>query len=320
MTLHRDDVLRSYLKNIKSIPGVENVVLTQRDGLPLSSAGLWLSPNEIFSICSAASAIYSATERLHGKSLRYILIESELNKFFISPLPSSTEFYIAITTRPKVNLGAIMVEAKESLVAIQELLYSSEVSYKPPLRDFSEEDMKRIIHGFKLKDEEKIKRNIHHHMIHVKRELSDKVNTIIQDLAKGVSTVKNVLTVLSGGYILAAYPEQDSWQVESNAAMVFSLFDVADRVAYTLKKTNVERVLCECDDYVQFLYNMGVGVFNVVVKKSKKNRLGLLRILLPGYVKSISEVLEQSMLKEEIMYPEIKTDDILNALSVNRAL
>ena len=83
------DQVKVYLERIKSVKGVENVVLTQRDGNPIQSAGIWLSKEEIFNISSATSAIYNLGLHLHSKNLKYILIEGNSAKIFIAPLKNS---------------------------------------------------------------------------------------------------------------------------------------------------------------------------------------------------------------------------------------
>ena len=58
-----------HLDQIKQLKGVENAVLTQRDGNPIQSTGVWFSKDEIFNVCSAASAIFNVGIHLHPNDL-----------------------------------------------------------------------------------------------------------------------------------------------------------------------------------------------------------------------------------------------------------
>ena len=84
-----------------------------------------------------------------------------------------------------------------------------------------------------------------------------------------------------------------------------------------LKKANANQILCECSQTLQFIYRMNAGVFNIVLEKTQKNRLGLLRLLLPSYVKSLSSLLDKTLSKHKEFYPKISAGDILNALPAN---
>ena len=121
------DQIKLSLEKIKQVNGVENAVLTQRDGNPIQSAGVWLSRDEIFNISSATSAIYNLGLHLHPDELKYILLEGKSSKILLAPLKNSMddpidrimirqgitnkneEFFIAITATPKVNLGGIFL-------------------------------------------------------------------------------------------------------------------------------------------------------------------------------------------------------------------
>ena len=86
--MHLQEKIKIHLDQIKQIKGVENAVLTQRDGNPIQSSGVWFSKDEIFNVCSAASAIFNVGIHLHPKDLKYILIEGKKAKILIAPLNS----------------------------------------------------------------------------------------------------------------------------------------------------------------------------------------------------------------------------------------
>jgi predicted regulator of Ras-like GTPase activity (Roadblock/LC7/MglB family) len=168
----------NHLDQIKNLKGVENVVLTQRDGNPIQSSGVWFSKDEIFSVSSATSAIYNIGIHLHPDDLKYILIEGKKAKILIAPLKNSynsplnrlleeqgifeddNEFFIAITTLPNVNLGGIFLQTSESLTKIKRTLITSGESFKPPLIEFDSEQVKQMMESFNVKEDTSKKQHL----------------------------------------------------------------------------------------------------------------------------------------------------------------
>ena len=134
--MNLQEKIKIHLDQIKQLKGVETAVLTQRDGNPIQSAGVWFSKDEIFNVCSAASAIFNVGIHLHPIDLKYILIEGKKAKILIAPLNSplhfslnkileqqgilnnNHEFFIAITAQPNVNLGGIFLQNNECLLKL----------------------------------------------------------------------------------------------------------------------------------------------------------------------------------------------------------
>ena len=126
--------IQIHLDQIKQLKGVENAVLTQRDGNPIQSTGVWFSKDEIFNVSSATSAIFNVGIHLHPEDLKYILIEGKKAKILIAPLNSplhyslnrilerqgilnnAHEFFIAITAQPNINLGGIFNFSKDLFI------------------------------------------------------------------------------------------------------------------------------------------------------------------------------------------------------------
>jgi len=160
------DDIRSNLEQIRTIKGVESVVLTQRDGNPIQYGGVWLSKNEIFSVSAATSAIYNCGMQLHNKNMKYILMEGQKAKILLTPLKNSEnptldriieaqglksseeDFFIAITTNPLINLGGIFLKTRQTLIDIKKSLIISGENFKPPLRNFSEDELKKMYDSF----------------------------------------------------------------------------------------------------------------------------------------------------------------------------
>jgi predicted regulator of Ras-like GTPase activity (Roadblock/LC7/MglB family) len=142
------DQIAHHLANIKGIPGVENVVLTQKDGVPIKSSGVWFSKDDIFRVCSATSAIYAVAQRLHP-TLGHILLEGEGAKIFIAPIDTPSDYYMAVTTQSRINLGHVFMRMSQSVKAIRVLVPHYDDGVVAPLRAFSEDDIDRIQRGFK---------------------------------------------------------------------------------------------------------------------------------------------------------------------------
>lgn len=302
--------VKRHLVNIKKIYGVENIVLSQRDGSPVESAGIWLSKNEIFGVCSSTAAIFNVAEHLHKKSLSYILIDGIRAKILVAPLrnsdfseqsaessnfgvelPPETEYFIAITTRPKTNLGSIFIGMKKTLNSIREILENSNLEFKPPLRSFSEEEVRNILDSFSVKEEDETTSNINTFSLKITANLSSKIRDLVFDYSKNVPGVKLACITLTGGYPLCKFTLDPL--IEAEGAISFSLFDTSKRIIYMLKKTTINSVLCECTDYSHFIYDLNGGIFSTFISKGEK-RLGLLRLLIPQYVKQMTGYIKEA--------------------------
>jgi len=305
------EVKRNLVK-IKKIYGVENIVLSQRDGSPVESAGIWLSKNEIFGVCSSTAAIFNVAEHLHKNSLNYILIDGVRAKILVAPLRdpdnflkvnkiqkeyffknsnTQTEYFIAITTRPKTNLGSIFIGMKKTLNSITNILLNSNLEFKPPLRSFSEDEVKKILDSFSVKEDDMPNNNINTFSLKITADLSSKIRDLVFDYSKNVPGVKLACITLTGGYPLCKFTLDPL--IEAEGAISFSLFDTSKRIIYMLKKTPINSVLCECTDYSHFIYDLNGGIFSTFISKGEK-RLGLLRLLIPQYVKQMTGYLREA--------------------------
>ncbi|NVM54418.1 MAG: roadblock/LC7 domain-containing protein [Candidatus Helarchaeota archaeon] len=325
--------VKRHLVKIKKIYGVENIVLSQRDGSPIESAGIWLSKNEIFGVCSSTAAIFNVAEHLHKNSLNYILIDGIRAKILVAPLRNSdksmlfnglqtnnsnsgnnfkseTEYFIAITTRPKTNLGSIFIGMKKSLHSISKILDESGLEFKPPLRSFSEEEVKNILESFSVKEDDEISSKITTFSLKVTAELSSKIRDLVFDYSKNVPGVKVACITLSGGYPLCKFTLDPV--IEAEGAISFSLFDTSKRIIYMLKKTPINSVLCECANYSHFIYDLSGGIFSTFISKGEK-RLGLLRLLIPQYVKQMTGYLREA---DKTPEEEFNIKQILEELNI----
>ncbi len=311
------EIIKQQLKVIKSISGVENVILTQRDGQPIESAGIWLSKNEIFGVCSSTSAIFNVAEEIHKNRLNHILIDGERSKIVVTPLHldhnAHSEFYLIITTKNVVNLGSIFIKMKKALKSIETLLSNSEKDYKPPLRSFSEEEIKEILDSFKVKDSIENNDNfIDTFMLQMSQQTSESIKSCILDFSKNVPGVKSASVTLNGGYSICKFVFDPL--IDAEGAMSFSLFDTSRRIIWMLKKTNVKNVLCDTKQYIHFIYSLEKGsIFSCYIERGEDKRLGLFRLLIPQYVQNLKTYLKETDKKS------VKTfniTQILNELNI----
>ena len=301
--------IKKHLKSIKGIFGVENVVLTQRDGQPIESSGVWLSKNEIFGVCSSTSAIFNVAELLHKNNLNYILIDGQRAKILIAPIylnnnnglgeesSKRAEFFIAITTRPQVNLGGIFIKMKKKLKLIGDIVSNSNHDFKPPLRTFSEKEIDDILDAFSVKDGQEIaEKEIETFTFKLDLNVSNKIRDIVFDFSKNVPGVNLAIVALNGGYSLCKFSLDPL--IDSEGALPFSLYDTSRRIIWMLKKTVINNVFCDCKDYNHFIYGLVKGsIFSTYILKNSDKRLGLLRLMIPQYVNNLQLYLQEASKK-----------------------
>jgi len=301
--------IKSTLEQIKMVKGVENAVLTQKDGNPIQSAGVWLSRDEIFGVCAAASAIYNVGIHLHTSELKYILIEGKKSKILIAPLKDSDpnspadrilqmqglcnvvdDFFIAISTQPQINLGGIFLQTRESLKKIRRALLSSGENFLPPLREFNEHALENINTSFNVKDNIFERNTLSRNSFCISKEIGNDINNILKHFVKNVNNLKNSIVTINGGFILS-FIERDpnkNYDIETEAAMTYSLFNTSDRCAWLLKKMHIESILLECENYFQFINRIEDGIFTSKISKGQQ-KIGLLRLILPQYIELIKK-------------------------------
>ena len=302
--------IKKHLKTIKGIFGVENVVLTQRDGQPIESSGVWLSKNEIFGVCSSTSAIFNVAELLHKDNLNYILIDGKRSKILITPIyinhnsiplkeeSNKAEFFIAITTRPQVNLGGIFIKMKKKLEIIGKMITDSGENFKPPLRSFSEKEIDNILTSFSVKDKQETSSNkfIDTFTFKLDINISNKIRDIVFDFSKNVPGVNLAVVALNGGYSLCKFSLDPL--IDSEGALPFSLYDTSRRIIWMLKKTEINNVFCDCKEYNHFIYGLIKGsIFSTYISKNNEKRLGLLRLMIPQYVNNLQSYLQEASKK-----------------------
>ncbi|GAB4305861.1 MAG: hypothetical protein Kow0069_02150 [Promethearchaeota archaeon] len=314
--------IKSYLDQIKIIPGIENAVLTQRDGNPIQSTGVWLSKNEIFEVCSAASAIFNVGIYLHPDQLKFILIEGDKAKVLIAPLRTKgnspldrvlsmqgldaqdNEYFIAITTRPNANLGGIFLKTREALLNIKRALVTSGESFKPPLVKYNQQRVREMLSSFDLKEDLEVQERIARFTIGLPVSVSKQIEELIHKFSLVVQDLQFSCLTLNGGFIISSYthPSLGYVNVEAESAMNYSLYSTANRCAWLLKKMRAKSVLLECDTYFQFMTAIRPGLFSAQVGKGR-TKLGILRLVVPKYAQMIQSLVEQAIAPKKVPSP-----------------
>ena len=71
---------------------------------------------------------------------------------------------------------------------------------------------------------------------------------------------------------------------------LFELLATANKCAWILKKMHVNSILLECTNSFQFINKVHDSIFSVRIAKGRQ-KLGLLRLIIPRYCKKITKVL-----------------------------
>jgi predicted regulator of Ras-like GTPase activity (Roadblock/LC7/MglB family) len=324
MNLH--EKIKIHLDQIKQLRGVENAVLTQRDGNPIQSAGVWFSKDEIFNVCSAASAIFNVGIHLHPTDLKYILIEGKKAKILIAPLNSplhfslnrileqqgifdkNHEFFIAITAQPNVNLGSIFLQTNECLKKIKTSLITSGDSFKPPLIQFDGQKIQNILKGFDVKEDKNLDLKISSFSLSFSESISLELKKILSDFSFTIPDLKYAIVSIEGGFIAAEMLKNPSIlkdKLDRISAMSYSVFQTANRCSWLLKKMHTEKILIDCQNSFQFINGLGKAIFCTEIGKTKQ-KLGLLRLILPQFLNKIDDLIKRASEIQEPSLFEIK--------------
>jgi predicted regulator of Ras-like GTPase activity (Roadblock/LC7/MglB family) len=311
------DSVSEHLSTIKTIKGVENAVLTQRDGNPLKSVGVWLSQDEIFKVSAANSAIYNCGLELHPGDLKYILIEGTRAKILLAPLKNSDnealdrivqaqgiqggddEFYIAITTIPTINLGGIFLKTRDATIEIKKALVMSGESFKPPLRKYTKQEMEELTNSFNLKENVESSSSLNFNSVFIDEETSFELEKTMDTLSVKIDDLNRAYLTIEGGFIVSQIQKNNfinQSKLESQATMSYSLLSTADQCSWFLKKMQVTSILLECKDSFQFINRVGSGILSIDINKGSQ-KLGLLRMILPKFMKKFDEILSLALIK-----------------------
>jgi predicted regulator of Ras-like GTPase activity (Roadblock/LC7/MglB family) len=284
--------LNEALQNIKTITGVENVVLIQKDGLPVASAGVWFSKDEVFAVASSTCAIFGVARLIHGE-FNYLLMESEKSKVFLASLPNNSDYFLTITTAPRVNLAALFIEMRESMNRVSFILRQHKDSRLPPLRSYSSEETQQVLSGFAVADGNSPTYSTSRSMLSLDRSQALALRSILRQIHDSIPNIESVFLSLSGGVRVSL----EGFTNDRLAAMSFALHDASERVVRTLRNSSLQTVLCETAKNRHFIYQIPNGVFSLWVKRDSQ-KLGLMRLLLKHYITETQRVLSSATVTE----------------------
>jgi predicted regulator of Ras-like GTPase activity (Roadblock/LC7/MglB family) len=279
------DELNETLQNIKAITGVENVVLIQKDGLPVASAGVWFSKDEVFAVASSTCAIFGVAKLIHG-NFNYLLMESDTSKVFLASLPNDPDYFLTVTTAPRVNLAALFIEMKDNLSRLSFLLREHVDGRLPPLRSYSMDETQKVLQGFAVAEGRNTNYGISRSMISLDRSQALSLRALLRQVHDCIPNIGSVFLSLSGGVRVSL----EGFTNDRLAAMSFALHDASERVVRTLRNSSLQTVLCETSETRHFIYAVPNGVFSLWVDKDSQ-KLGLMRLLLKHYIEEIRRVL-----------------------------
>lgn len=279
---------RRYLQGIKSVPGVENVVLLQRDGYPITSSGVWFSEDEIFGVSASAAAILSVAQRLHH-DLLYILIEGERNKFLLATLPRTTDYFLMVTTQNHVNLGAMLLQLEKTTLYLDKLLWNE--TFTAPLRTFKHTERQEISKAFDVHGHQQTTVSTRTLNITISQNAASQINAIVNEFLATIPSARTGIVCLDGGYLI---PTQHTGEGSAlkETTLTYTLFDTSRKVAQLVKRTGVIQVLCDCKSEQHFIYRLEGGLFSTAISKDA-TKLGLLRLVIPNFISEIETVLQR---------------------------
>ncbi len=294
------DELTETLQNIKTITGVENVVLIQKDGLPVASAGVWFSKEEVFAVASSTCAIFGVAKLIHG-DFKYLLMESETSKVFLASLPNDSDYFLTVTTAPRVNLAALFIEMKDNLSRLSYLLRQHIDGRLPPLRSYSSDETSRVLEGFAVAEGRATTYGTSRSIISLDRSQALSLRALLRQVHDSIPNIGSVFLSLNGGIRVSL----EGFTNDRLAAMSFALHDASERVVRTLRNSSLQTVMCETNTTRHFIYSVPNGVFSLWVDKDSQ-KLGLMRLLLKHYIEEIRRVLSSVSIVKPAVPDDLK--------------
>jgi predicted regulator of Ras-like GTPase activity (Roadblock/LC7/MglB family) len=301
------DQFNLHLQHIKAVPGVENSVLVQKDGYPISSAGVWLSENEIFGLSSSAAAILSVAQRLHD-DLSYVLIEGERSKFLLATLPRSMDYFITVTTQSHSNLGALLLQLERTISYLDDALLNER--FIPPLRTFEQSERAQICNAFNIREGPQRAWSTRSLNLTITENTAKQITEIVTDFLQALPSATTGEVCLEGGYLIPTQRYNEGMRIR-NSTLTYTLFDTSRKVAQLVKRTGILQVLCDCGTKQHFIYRLARGHFSTLIRKDSTH-LGLLRLIIPNFIAEIESVLKKAPISER---PSIDMDGFLEAIA-----
>lgn len=115
--------MESILEELNQVAGVMGSLIIGKDGLVIVS--LWDYDIDMNMVGADSADILGAAEQLMDEkfqlgSIEFLTMETDKAKFFLKSIDEST--FLAVVTRPKVNLGLIRLEISAAAEKLKEVL------------------------------------------------------------------------------------------------------------------------------------------------------------------------------------------------------
>ncbi|MFX0101320.1 MAG: roadblock/LC7 domain-containing protein [Candidatus Hodarchaeota archaeon] len=239
----------------ESIPSIDGIFLTQRDGNPIASTGVYLAQDEILSVSAGTAAIYNACLVLHGNLLEHLVIDGVKAKILIQPLTREKNYFLTITYRALLNMGHVYKKLKPFIEQIQHELESSGCDFTPPLREYNEKKLDVMMAHFKSKASKSEGGAIPCFSYRLTGETQVQSNNILNNMNKVVQGFMYGSVAFTGGFLLTWSQKVEKFNLtpDCEIALSFSIWNVARSYLEYLKKTSLQSIYMDCGEYAQFI-------------------------------------------------------------------
>ncbi|MHA2024038.1 MAG: hypothetical protein ACTSWQ_10290, partial [Candidatus Thorarchaeota archaeon] len=228
-------------------------------------------------------------------------------------LPNDPDYFLTVTTAPRVNLAALFIEMKDNLSRLSYMLRQQVDGRLPPLRSYSSDETSRVLEGFAVAEGRDTTYGISRSVISLDRSQALSLRALLRQVHDSIPGIGSVFLSLSGGVRVSL----EGFTNDRLAAMSFALHDASERVVRTLRNSSLQTVLCETGTTRHFIYAVPNGVFSLWVDKDGQ-KLGLMRLLLKHYIKETRRVLSSVSMVKPAVPDDLK--ELLLAGSSDRGL
>ena len=135
------------------------------------------------------------------------------------------------------------------------------------------------------------------------------LNKLLTNFSRTILDLNFAFLTVEGGFTLSQVLKKEVNEhnsIDSISAMSYSLFQVANRCSWLLKKMKAEKILLDTKKSFQFINQVHRGIFCSEISKNGKMRLGLIRLYIPQFLKQASNILKRASNREKMKSFDIK--------------
>ncbi|MHA1506114.1 MAG: hypothetical protein ACTSR0_02845 [Candidatus Asgardarchaeia archaeon] len=283
--------VKGLCEELRKIKGVENIILTTRDGHPISISGLWISKRDIFDMCSITAAVNTTISQM-VRGYQYTLIEGSYSKLAIFPLSESIEAYMSVMMREDTNLGALILKSKRTIGKILDIIHKIRGALEVPLVEFKDEDISMIVENLNIirgLEREQHRMKDFYRDLNLSVDAIRKIRKLVEEFKIKIPSVREVYIAGNGGYpIYSSEP-----YVYDKINFYYSTFDLFSKLVFSLKRDEVESMLIKTKDKY-YIFKRLKGSTLVVLSEVDGTKLGLTRILMESLKGAVDRVISES--------------------------